>query len=161
MPEQDRTGRFSDTERGSSLLGGRGRGGLIGSTDLPDTFTRKDVKRNLKPFKKFGLPQKLGKFRGKTDTQLENLAAQTIVRQGLKRGSLTRKKLRTSVNRKKFSPHQLKRARRVMQNDSPGQQAKKNTRAARKHIRRIRRNREIMKKPLFRFDTGLGNNKRA
>jgi hypothetical protein len=146
MPEQQtmRSGRFADPQRGSGVLGG-----LQGSTALPDTFTQKDIKRNLKPFKRFGMPQNIRAFAKKSDTQIENLAATAVVKRGIKQGSIDRKRLRTKPNRKLFNKKQLRFARRVMAKDSPRQQALNKTRAARRHIRMLRRNRAIAKTRLF------------
>lgn len=145
MPDQtDRRGRFSDPGRGTGLLTG-----LQSATSLPDVFTGKDIKRNLKPFKKFGAPQKLRAYGHKTDTQLENIAANAIVRRGLKRGTIKRRKLDTKLNRKKYGTKRLQWAKRLMAQDHPRAQALKKSRAVRQHIRRVRRNREAMKTPLF------------
>ena len=147
MVDVQREARFGDPAQGSGLLGG-----LQSATALPDTFTRKDIKRNLKPFKKFGVPQKIQKFARKTDTQLENIAANAIVRRGIKRGGIKRRKLRTSFNKKKFGPKKIAYAKRVMSMDNPRAQQLKRTKATRRHIRQIRRNRIAMSKPLFSKD---------
>ncbi len=140
-----RQGRFGDNARGQGV-----GEGLQSSTNLPDTFTQKDIKRNLKPFKKFGVPQKIKRFRKKTDTQIENIAANAIVKRGLKRGSIKRKKVGPKkINFKRFSKKQVKRARRVMNAENPNRKSLKQTREARQHIRRIRRNRKLASTPLF------------
>jgi len=147
-----REGRFNDTARGQAI-----GAGLSGSTALPDTFTAKDTVRNLQPFKKFGVPLKKGKkpgrqlraFKGKTDTQIENIAANAIVRKAIKNGSVKRTKLRTGFNYKKFNRRQIARAKRVMDAESPSAKARKQTQDARNHIKFVRRNRIVMKTPLF------------
>jgi len=144
MPANNRNDRFADATRGQAI-----GAGLQSSTNLPDTFTGKDTRRNLKEFKKFGMPQKLSTFARKTDTQIENLAANAIIRKHLKSGDVTRKKYTTNINFKRFKRKEIRRARRVMNADSPKMRARKNTRAARLHIRRIRANRKIMSVPLF------------
>ena len=143
MTDISRENRFSDVGRGAGLLGG-----LRSSTDLPDTFTAKDTKRNLQPFKKFGVPN-MQKFAKKSDTQIENIAANAIVRRGIKRGAIKRHKLRTTVNTKQFGAGQVKWAKNVMAQDSPRAKALRRTRAARQHIKLVRRNRIAMKFPLF------------
>lgn len=147
MVDITRTNRFTDPARGSGILGG-----LQGSTRLPDTFTRKDIKRNIKPFKKFGVPQKIQKFARKSDTQLENIAANAIVRRGIKRGAIKRIKPRTTPNRKKFGVKRIQYAKRVMAMDDPRAGQLKRTRAARRHIKSIRRNRAALQHPLFSKD---------
>jgi hypothetical protein len=142
--ETTRAGRFGDAGRGQGI-----GAGLAGSTALPDTFTKKDIRRNLKEFKQFGVPQKIGKFRKKTDTQIENIAATAIVKRGIKRGDIKRRKLRTKFNRTKFSGKEIKRARRVMNAESPSIKALKQTREARRHIKTVRRNRLVMKTRLY------------
>jgi hypothetical protein len=150
VAENLRQGRFADSARGAAI----GRG-LQGSTKLPDTFTGKDTVRNLRPFKKFGMPVKPGQtkplrmYKGKTDTQIENLAANAVIRKAIKKGSVTRRKLKTGINFKKYKRKEIQRARRVMSQDQPRRRALRQTRDARKHISLIRRNRRVMKTRLY------------
>jgi len=144
MVDITRENRYQDASKGAGIIGG-----LRSSTNLPDTFTRKDTQRNLKPFKKFGVPQNIQKFARKSDTQIENVAANAIVKRGIKRGNIKRKKLRTGINKQKFGAKKIDWAKRVMSQDDPRRRALKRTRAARRHIRFVRRNREAMKLPLF------------
>jgi len=140
----ERGGRFTDPGRGSGLIGG-----LQDSTALPDTFTAKDAKRNLKPFKKYGMSTNIKSYAKKTDTQIENMAANAIVRKAIKKGSIKRVKPRTGINYKKYGKKKIAWAKRVMAADNPRAKALRKTRQARRHIRTIRQNREALKKPLF------------
>lgn len=139
----DRTGRFQDLERGQSILAGFQKASR-------DPVNKKFIKRQLKPYQKYGIPQNLSKLKGLSDTELEVMAVKAIVK---KRG-IKPKKLRTSLNTQKFGPKRIKNAKIVMNKRSRGEKVSKrvlkNTRDVRRHILRIRANRKAMKLPLWR-----------
>lgn len=71
----DRTARFvSEGAFGS-------RDVLTGYQDVTkDPISKDFIKRNLAPYQAVGVPLNLKKLRGKTDTQLERLAARAVVK---------------------------------------------------------------------------------
>lgn len=137
-----REGRFGDLERGQGILTGF-------QDTTKDPIDKKFIKRQLKPFKKFGVPQNLSKLKGMTDTELERLAAKAVI----KNRGVKVNKLRTNVNVQKFGKQNIIRGRKIIAKRKAGltvnPKAAKRTRAARRHILNIRENRRIMKTPLF------------
>lgn len=146
MAEVQRQGRFTDSDRGGSIVSG------YRDAVKDDPFNKKFLARNYKQYdtlKKAGLgsPKNLKKLKGLSDSQLESIAAKAV----LKDKGFKRKKLPTKLNRKK---HNIKWAKQVMAKRRAGQTVKKQslqkTKAARQHILRIQKNRRIMKSPLFK-----------
>lgn len=139
----DRTGRFQDAERGQSVLAGFQKASR-------DPVNKKFIKRQLKPYQKYGVPKYLTQLKGLSDTDLEIMAVKAI----LKKKGIKPKKLRTKLNRQKFGPKRIKNAKRVMAKKQSGKKVNKqvlqNTRDVRRHISRIRANRRAMKLPLWR-----------
>lgn len=60
-------------EVGSSIVAGY-------KDAVADKYDKKFVRRNLEPYKKYGLPQKVSKLEGKSDTALYNMAARAVLR---------------------------------------------------------------------------------
>lgn len=140
-----RQGRFQDTDRGQGLA--------TGYQDVAKQGTNKsELQRLIKPYKKYGVPQSLKKYKGMTDTELERLAARAVLKQrGLGRpGGLNLQRLRTKFNKGRFN---IQRAKRVMANPDATRKALRQTREARQHVRRIRANRRVM---ATRFWSGKG-----
>lgn len=136
----DRQNRFApDAQRGGDILAGFQRAST-------DPVNKRFVKRQLKPYKKYGIPQKLTKLKGMSDTQLEKMATKAI----LKRKKVKVNKLRTRINRKRFSTKKVQHAKRVMANPNASKKALRKTRDTRRHIKQIRRNRRVQKSPIWR-----------
>ena len=142
MTEQ-RTGRFLDSDKGGSIVQG------YRDATKDDPFNKKYLARNYKQYdylKKQGLgdPKNMKKLKGKTDTELEKIATRAVM-QGTKR-----KKLPTSYNKKKYN---ISWAKKVQRRKAAGQSVRKQaltkTRAARKHILTVNRNRRIMKSSMW------------
>ena len=133
----DRAGRFTN-DQGSSYLPG-----LAKSSSLSSTVNKKQIKRSLKPYRKY-LPKDLGKLKGYSTGELEAIAARAVMK---KRGHKPQD-LRTSFNTKKYQ--NINYAKKVMAMEDPTKRQLKKTAAARKHIKTIRRNRQVMKLPLWK-----------
>lgn len=125
-----------------------------------DPLNRKFVQRNLKEYKTLrGLTKKNGlkKLRKMNYAQMERMAARAV----LTKNNVKRRKLATSLNRKKHNARAIRIARRKIDKKGfdvrrLGQQGpdvddlkSKKVRAAAKHIIQIRRNRAIMKTPIW------------
>ena len=125
-----------------------------------DPLNKKFVQRNLKEYKtlrKFSKKGGLKKLRKMNYAQMERLATRAV----LNKNNVKRRKLRTSLNKKKFKQRHLNIARRKIDKKGfdvrrLGQQGKdvddikwKQVRKAAKHIIQTRRNRAIMKTPIW------------
>lgn len=132
----ERQGRFTN-DQGSGILPG-----LSKSSSLSSTVSKKQIKRSLKPYRKY-LPKNLGALSKYSTGQLEAIAARAV----MKKRKHKPKKLRTSFNTKKHK--NIKYAKKVMELKSPTKKQLKQTAQARKHIRWVRRNRKVMKLPLW------------
>lgn len=131
----DRVGRFSN-DQGSSVLGG-----MASSSSLQKTLTNKQLKRTLKPYLKY-LPKDLNKLSTYSTGQLEAIATRAV----MKKRKYKPEQLRTSFNAQKFD---IKRAKAVMSMEDPTQKQLRATKDARRHIRTVRQNRIVMKRPLW------------
>lgn len=141
-----REGRFTDTERGGGIVQG------YRDAVREDPFNKGFIARNLRQYgtlKRAGVGTKKGlkKLKGLSDTQMENIAAKAV----LKKAKVKTRRLPTRYNRKK---HNVKWAKKVMARRQQGlpvkKRALKRTKLARAHVRRIDRNRQVMKKPIYR-----------
>ena len=131
----ERVGRFTN-DQGSGILPG-----MTKSSSLTKSLTNKHLKRSLKPYQKY-LPKNLGALKRFSTGELEAIAARAV----MKKRKHKPKKLRTGFNSRKYN---IKRAKRVMALENPTKKQLRATREARQHIRLVRRNRRIMKKPLW------------
>lgn len=136
MDPVQRQGRFTN-DQGSGVLPG-----LSKSSSLTSTVGNKQIKRALKPYRKY-LPKNLGNLKKYSTGELEAIATRAV----MKKRKHKPKKLRTSFNTKQHK--NLKYAKKVMAMENPTRKQLKRTKAARKHIRTIRRNRRVMKLPLW------------
>lgn len=126
----ERAGRFADAQRGQGIVEG------YQDAIKDDPLDRAFINRNLKRYRKFGVPARLAKLKGMDDTQLERMAAVAV----LKRRKVKIEPLRERVNRRQYKPRQLARARSAIRQDiEPGKKLAPVVR----HIRRIRRNRRV------------------
>lgn len=75
MPRTRTVSRFTATpgEIGSSILTGYRDAG-------PEKYDKDFVKRNVAPYKKYGLTQKVSDLEGKSDTKLYDMAARAVLR---------------------------------------------------------------------------------
>jgi hypothetical protein len=143
---QDKTqreGRFQDFSKGEGIYKG------YQDSVKEDPFDKKFLKRTFKEYdvlKKGKLHKNLQPLRDMNDQQLESLAAKAVI----ERSDYKPKKLNRRLNDKKYN---IKWAKKVMARKQAGQtvrkQALKRTKAARAHILRVRRNRRVMKTPLY------------
>lgn len=138
MAQQVRTNRFVDESRGVDVLSGF-------QDASRDPINKQFLLRQLKPYRKFGVPQQLNKLEGMTDTQLERMAAKAI----LKRRKVQVRKLPTKINRKQHSAREIAAAKRVMSRPNPTRQALRRTADTRRHIKSIRANRRVMRTRLW------------
>lgn len=146
MATDQRQGRFTDPSGGQGIVQG------YRDAVKEDPFNKKFLARNYKEYdvlKKAGLgkPKNIKKkLKGRTDAELENIAAKAVLQKaGVKRKKLTRK-----YNTKK---HNIKWAKKVMARRAAGQSVKKQTlkrtKAARRHVQWVNRNRKWMSKPKY------------
>jgi hypothetical protein len=142
MANTERDGRFQDYSKGDSLAKGYRD---IGN----DPLDKKFMKRNFAEYgvlKKGGLDKGLKQLRNYNDVQLESMAAKAV----LSKAKIERKKLPKQLNKAKYN---IKWAKKVMAKRAAGKtvrrQALKRTKAARRHILTIRRNRRLEKTPLY------------
>ena len=142
MDPTNRVGRFTN-DQGSGVLPGMSK-----SSSLTKTLGNKQLKRSLKPYLKY-LPKNLNKLKNYSTGELEAIATRAV----MKKRKNKPKKLRTSFNTKKYN---VKQAKRVMAMKNPTQKQLKATRKARKHIKWVRRNRQVMKQPLWGSDLPKG-----
>lgn len=142
MTLDPRVGRFADP--GTSGV----EAGLRGSAQQ-DTLNKKYIARNIKPYKslkKYGSVKGLKGLKNKNYAQLERMASIAVLR----KSGVKRQKLRTSPNRSKFKPNQIKRARTALgANRAVGSIQNKKVRKAARHLTQVRRNRRVMKTNIF------------
>ena len=134
----DRLGRFTDDQ------GGNVYAGLREGSVSQQRMSNKQLKKALKPYRKY-LPKNLNKLGKMTTGELEAVAARAVMKKNKNKPD----KLRTGVNKQRFGAKRIAYAKRVMANTDPSKMALKRTADTRKHIRFIRRNRKIMKAPLY------------
>jgi hypothetical protein len=137
----ERSGRFLDTDKGGGIVTG------YRDAVKDDPFNKKFLTRNYGQYdflKKQGLNKKKGlnKLKKLSDTQLENVAAKAVLTQH----KVKTRKLNTRYNRKQ---HNIAQAKKVLARKKAGlsvsKQAMRRTRAARAHVLRVHRNRQVMK----------------
>lgn len=139
----DRQGRFQDYQRGDAIQKG------YRDAVADDPFDKKFMKRQFKSYdvlKKGGLHKNLKKLTRYNDVQLEALAAKAV----LEKADVKKRKMNTKLNHAKYN---IKWAKKVMAKRAAGQtvrrQSLKKTKAARRHILNVRRNRRLAKTPLY------------
>ena len=136
----ERAGRFQDLERGQSVVTGY-------RESTADPIDKKFIKRQLKPLKKYGIPQQLSKLKGMSDAEMTRLATKAILKKrGVgRKGGLKVRDLPTTVNQNKYN---IKWAKNVQAKKAAGEdvskKALKKTKPARMHLLAIRRNRRVM-----------------
>ena len=144
----ERAGRFQDFERGQSVVTEYPRPVAPGSsTSTADPIDKKFIKRQLKPLKKYGVPQQLSKLKGMSDAEMSRLAAKAILKKrGVgRKGGLSVKPMNTTVNREKYNiPWAKSVAERKAAGKAVPQKALRKTKPARQHLMAIRRNRRVM-----------------
>ncbi len=142
-------GQFSDLGQSSGVQQG------FKDATIHDPLDKKFVIRNLKPFKtlsRFASTKGLKKLKHKNTSQLERLSARAV----LKKAKIKSSPLDTSVNRKKFKPKAITKARKALKAIGPGAFRpgstagikNKRVRRAANHLRQIRRNRRVNKTPV-------------
>lgn len=130
-----------------------------------DPLNKKFIARNLKPYKtlrKFSTPKGMKGLKNKNYAQLERMAVRAV----LTKNKVKRRTLSNKLDRDRYSPRLLQRARQKtragydIRDRSKGQLGKstgmiqnKQVRKATKHLITIRRNRQINKTGLYQ---GLG-----
>lgn len=126
-----RIGRFQDLTRGQGVIEG------YQDAIREDPIDKEFIQRNLKRYQKFGVPSRLAKLKGMSDTALEGMAARAV----LKRRKVDFDPLRESINRKRYAPRVIARGRSILAD--PNASAEQLRKPIVRHIRTIRRARRV------------------